>query len=283
MNSSVSQYRLHLGFLLALVGHRVHVVAAEPLHAGLPNSAPSASNPSAAAKTPGINVARPLTVVMTIADAAWCRPWPAPARCLGTETSVLTDRPRPRHRLRRDHGGAPRTFPPSSASSRQACCSGLPLRRFADADLREQPRRHRARGPVTHRAVHRGAPWSAIFRDFRPARQSEHPQTGEASFFRPLDETPLAGITTVVDKKAPVLFGALAIDLLLIGTELPLAVESGGDLPARDRRGLLPGSRNHRPSIATAWLMVGTPARSAPRGRSAATASRTARRPCGFS
>ena len=37
---------------------------------------------------------------------------------------------------------------------------------------------------------------------------------GEASI--PLEETPLAGVTTVVDRKAPVLFGALTVVLLLI-------------------------------------------------------------------
>ena len=47
-------------------------------------------------------------------------------------------------------------------------------------------------------------------------------QTGEASI--PLHETPLAGVTTVVDKKAPVLFGALTIALLVI---VLLAGESG--------------------------------------------------------
>ncbi|MGB0101802.1 MAG: ABC transporter permease, partial [Nocardioides sp.] len=76
--------------------------------------------------------------------------------------------------------------------------------------------------------------------------------TGEASV--PVDETPLAGLTTVVDRKAPILFGALTLGLLLI---VLLAGESG-DTTFR----LAVGSDFVQlpeitvPSIPTTWLMV---------------------------
>jgi general nucleoside transport system permease protein len=77
-------------------------------------------------------------------------------------------------------------------------------------------------------------------------------QTGEASI--PLDETPLAGVTTVVDKKAPVLFGALTIGLLLI---VLLAGESG-DTTFRLATGtdFFEVPEITVPSVPTAWLMV---------------------------
>lgn len=77
-------------------------------------------------------------------------------------------------------------------------------------------------------------------------------QTGEASV--PLDETPLAGVTTVVDKKAPVLFGGLTIVLLLI---VFLAGESG-DTTFRLATGtdFFEIPEVTVPSVATTWLMV---------------------------
>jgi general nucleoside transport system permease protein len=77
-------------------------------------------------------------------------------------------------------------------------------------------------------------------------------QTGEASI--PLEETPLAGVTTVVDKKAPVLFGALTIGLLLI---VLLAAESG-DTTFRLATGtdFFEVPEITVPSTATTWLMV---------------------------
>lgn len=76
--------------------------------------------------------------------------------------------------------------------------------------------------------------------------------TGEASI--PLDETPLAGVTTVVDKKAPVLFGGLTVVLLLI---VLLAGESG-DTTFRLATGgdLFQVPEITVPATATAWLMV---------------------------
>ena len=77
-------------------------------------------------------------------------------------------------------------------------------------------------------------------------------QTGEASI--PLEETPLAGVTTVVDKKAPVLFGALTIALLVI---VLLAGESG-DTTFRLATGtdFFEVPEITVPAVATAWLMV---------------------------
>ena len=49
-------------------------------------------------------------------------------------------------------------------------------------------------------------------------------QGGEVSTGGPIEETPLAGVTTVVDRKAPVLFAALTVGLLLI---VALAPQSG--------------------------------------------------------
>ncbi len=77
-------------------------------------------------------------------------------------------------------------------------------------------------------------------------------QTGEASI--PIHETPLAGVTTVVDRKAPVLFGLLTVVLLLI---VGLAGESG-DTTFRLATGtdFFEIPEITVPSSATAWLMV---------------------------
>lgn len=77
-------------------------------------------------------------------------------------------------------------------------------------------------------------------------------QTGEASI--PLEETPIAGVTTVVDKKAPVLFGALTLGLLLI---VLLAGESG-DTTFRLATGtdFFEIPEITVPAVATTWLMV---------------------------
>ncbi len=76
--------------------------------------------------------------------------------------------------------------------------------------------------------------------------------TGEASV--PIDETPLAGVTTVVDRKTPVLFGALTIGLLLI---VALAGQSG-DTTFRLATGtdFVKIAEITVPSTPTTWLMV---------------------------
>ncbi len=77
-------------------------------------------------------------------------------------------------------------------------------------------------------------------------------QAGAASI--PLEETPLAGVTTVVDRKAPILFGALTLVLLLIVALVP----ESGDTTFRLATGAdfvqLPEITV--PSTATAWILV---------------------------
>lgn len=76
--------------------------------------------------------------------------------------------------------------------------------------------------------------------------------TGEVSI--PIDESPIARVTTVVDRKAPILFGALTVGLLLI---VALAAESGDTtfrLAVSSDFVELPAITV--PSTATTWLMV---------------------------
>ncbi|GAB3199327.1 ABC transporter permease [Nocardioides hungaricus] len=77
-------------------------------------------------------------------------------------------------------------------------------------------------------------------------------QTGEASI--PIHETPLAGVTAVVDRKAPVMLGVLTLGLLLV---VLLAGESG-DTTFRlaARTDLVEIPEITVPSAATAWLLV---------------------------
>ncbi len=77
-------------------------------------------------------------------------------------------------------------------------------------------------------------------------------QTGETSV--PLEKTPLAGVTTVVDKKGPVLFGVLTVALLLI---VALAGESG-ETTFRLATGtdFFEIPEVTVPAAATAWVMV---------------------------
>ena len=77
-------------------------------------------------------------------------------------------------------------------------------------------------------------------------------QTGEASI--PIHETPLAGVTTVVDRKAPVLFGVLTLGLLLIVALVPESGETTFRLAAPSDFAQVPTVTV--PSTTTAWLLV---------------------------
>lgn len=75
---------------------------------------------------------------------------------------------------------------------------------------------------------------------------------GEASI--PLEETPLAGVTTVIDRKAPILFGVLTLGLLLIVAFFP----ESGDTTFRLATGtdFFEVPKVTVPSTATAWILV---------------------------
>lgn len=76
--------------------------------------------------------------------------------------------------------------------------------------------------------------------------------TGETSV--PLHETPIAGVTTVVDRKAPVLLSALALGLLLIIAIWPEDGDTTFRLAVPSDFAQLPTVTV--PSTLTAWLMV---------------------------
>ncbi|GAA1133818.1 ABC transporter permease [Nocardioides aquiterrae] len=76
--------------------------------------------------------------------------------------------------------------------------------------------------------------------------------TGETSV--PLHETPIAGVTTVVDRKAPVLLGVLTLGLLLIVAIWPDSGHTTFRLAAPSDFAQLPTVTV--PSTLTAWLMV---------------------------
>ena len=76
--------------------------------------------------------------------------------------------------------------------------------------------------------------------------------TAEASV--PLEETPIAGVTTVVDRKAPVLLSVLALGLLLIIALFPESGDTTFRLAAPSDFAKLPTVTV--PSTLTAWIMV---------------------------
>jgi len=76
--------------------------------------------------------------------------------------------------------------------------------------------------------------------------------TGAASI--PLDETPLAGVTTVVDKKAPVLLSVLALGLLAIVALFPTSGDTTYRLAVSSDFTQLPTITV--PATPTAWILV---------------------------
>ncbi len=76
--------------------------------------------------------------------------------------------------------------------------------------------------------------------------------TGEASI--PLDETPLAGVTTVIDKKAPVLLSVLAVGLAAIVAFFPESGDTTFRLAVPSDFAQLPTVTV--PSTLTAWVLA---------------------------
>jgi simple sugar transport system permease protein len=76
--------------------------------------------------------------------------------------------------------------------------------------------------------------------------------TGPASI--PLHETPLAGVTTVIDKKTPVLLSALALVLLAIVAIFPEPGKTTYRLAVPSDFAQLPTATV--PSTPTAWVVI---------------------------